>query len=63
MDFELTDVIISSYQTGGSGDDMPIESMSLNFAKVAQKFYSQDDTGNLVASGEGKYDQQMATTK
>lgn len=62
-DFELTDVVISSYQTGGSGDDMPIESMSLNFAKVAQKFYSQDDTGNLVASGEGKYDQQLATTK
>jgi type VI secretion system secreted protein Hcp len=60
---ELTDVVISSYQTGGSGDDMPIESMSLNFAKVAQKFFSQDDKGNLVASGEGTYDQLKAVTK
>ena len=34
---ELEDVVISSYQTGGSGDDMPIESMTLNFSKVTQK--------------------------
>lgn len=61
LEFELTDVIISSYQTGGSGDEMPIESMSLNFAKVVQSSYAQDDKGSTKAGPKGTYDQQKAT--
>ena len=38
MTIELTDVIISTYQTGGSGDDKPIDSMGLNFGKVTQNY-------------------------
>ncbi len=59
----MTDVIISSYQTGGSGDDMPIESMSLNFAKVEQEYFAQDDKGITKSGGKGVWDQQKATTK
>jgi type VI secretion system secreted protein Hcp len=59
----LTDVVVSSYQTGGSGDDMPIESMSLNFAKVDQEYFAQDDKGITKSAAKGTWDQQKATTK
>lgn len=63
LELTLTDVIISSYQTGGSGDDMPIESMSLNFAKVKSEFFTQDDKGAAESAGVGTWDQAKATTK
>src|SRR5689334_1233144 len=35
MKIKLTDILISSYQAGGShGDDTPMESITLNFAKI-----------------------------
>jgi len=57
LEIILTDVVISSYQTGGSGDEMPIESMGLNFAKVEEKYYSQDDTGGVTEAGTGVWNQ------
>lgn len=61
MTYTLTDVVVSSYQSGGSGDDMPIESMSLNFAKIEFEFFVQDDKGVTTSAGVGKWDQQKAT--
>jgi len=61
LEIKLTDVVISSYQTGGSGDDMPIESMSLNFAKIEQNYTGQSDTGATGADGSGSFDQQTKT--
>ncbi len=63
LEITLTDVLISSYQTGGSGDDMPVESMSLNFAKIDQKYFAQDDKGATKEAGTGTYDQSKAVTK
>jgi type VI secretion system secreted protein Hcp len=63
LEIEMEDVIISSYQTGGSGDDMPVESMSLNFAKVTQKFYTQDDKGVTKLAASATYDQATATAE
>jgi type VI secretion system secreted protein Hcp len=60
LEITLTDVVVSSYQTGGSGDDMPIESMSLNFAKVKQEYFKQDDKGVATSAGVGKWNQQTA---
>jgi len=34
LKIKLTDVLISSYQTGGGGNDVPTDQVSLNFAKV-----------------------------
>jgi len=62
MTIELEDVLVSSYQTGGSGDDMPIESISLNFGKVTQKYLEQDDTGQTVEKGTGTWNQLTAQT-
>ncbi|HET8654036.1 MAG TPA: type VI secretion system tube protein Hcp [Longimicrobiaceae bacterium] len=60
LEITLTDVVISSYQTGGSGDDVPIESMTLNFAKVKQEYFVQDDLGAVVSAGSGSWDQATA---
>ncbi|MCW5966170.1 MAG: type VI secretion system tube protein Hcp [Bryobacterales bacterium] len=57
LEITLTDVIVSSYQTGGSGDDMPIESMSLNFAKVKEEYFKQDDKGVTTSAAVGSYNQ------
>ncbi|MEM7694019.1 MAG: type VI secretion system tube protein Hcp [Pseudomonadota bacterium] len=47
MKFKLTDILISSYQTGGSGgDDRVTESISLNFAKVEFEYASQKHDGS-----------------
>jgi len=59
----MTDVVISSYQTGGSGDDKPIESMTLNFAKIEQEYFKQDDKGVVTSAAKGTWDQQKATSK
>lgn len=54
---KFTDVLISSYQTGGSqGDEIPIESVSFNFAKIEYEYYEQDDKGNVKLAGNAKYD-------
>ncbi|MEM9220868.1 MAG: type VI secretion system tube protein Hcp [Pseudomonadota bacterium] len=48
MKIKLTDVLISSYQTGGSGSDERItESVSLNFAKIEYQYFSQSQTGDV----------------
>jgi type VI secretion system secreted protein Hcp len=47
----FTDLLVSSYQTGGSdgGDNIPMETISLNFSKVEMKYNEQANTG----SGKG----------
>ena len=45
---KMTDVLISSYQTGGSsGQDRPTESISMAFAKVEFSYRPQNDKGQL----------------
>jgi type VI secretion system secreted protein Hcp len=58
LEITLTDVVISSYQTGGSGDDIAIESASFNFAKVKLEYFSQNDQGITKSAGSGQYNQQ-----
>ena len=46
----LTEILISSYQTGGSADDdaVPVDSVSLNFAKIDFEYQQQNDRGDPV---------------
>ncbi len=45
--FKMTDVIITSVQTGGSGGDEQItETITLNFAKVRYEYQPQKDDGS-----------------
>jgi type VI secretion system secreted protein Hcp len=44
----LTDVLISSYQTGGAGDSVPTDQFSLNFAKIEYNGNTFDSRGGGV---------------
>ncbi len=50
--YKFTDVLVSSYQTGGSGhgDIMPTDQISLNFAKIEIEYKEQDQKGTLKGS-------------
>jgi type VI secretion system secreted protein Hcp len=41
----MTDVLVSSFQDGGGGGDVPIEQISLSFSTVALEFTPQSPTG------------------
>src|SRR5215471_5267186 len=45
----FTDLLVSSYQISGSGhgDTIPIDQISLNFAKIEWNYQMQDDKGNV----------------
>jgi type VI secretion system secreted protein Hcp len=48
----MTDVLVTSYQTGGSGgEDKLTENVSLNFAKVKKEYKAQNADGSAGATG------------
>lgn len=56
----LTDVLVSSYSTGGSsGEDIPTESISLNFAQIKMTYLEQDEKGSAGAATEFGWDLKM----
>jgi type VI secretion system secreted protein Hcp len=51
LTFKFHDVLVSSYQTGGSeGGDAVIDSVSLNFAKIEVEYKPQKPDGSLGGS-------------
>jgi type VI secretion system secreted protein Hcp len=53
----LSDVFISSYQAGGSGGgNLPMEQLSLNYAKILQEYKEQKPDGSLGGSVKLGYD-------
>ena len=58
LTFKFHDVLVSSYQTGGSegGDDLPIEQVSFNFAKIEVEYKPQKPDGSLGTGVFFKYD-------
>lgn len=55
----FTDVLISSYQSGGSGgggDERPLDQVSLNFSKVEVEYSPQNEKGTLEAAVKAGYD-------
>ncbi len=52
------DLLISSYQTGGSdaGDGLPIESISFNYSKMDLEYFVQDAKGVTKSAGKNGYD-------
>jgi len=43
---ELRDVIVTSYQTGGSGGSVPVDSFSLNFSRISVEYTEQKPDGS-----------------
>ena len=54
----LTDVLVSSYQTGGSdgSNSMPTDQFSLNFTKIELAYKAQKKDGSLDAAVKSGYD-------
>ena len=48
----MTDVLISSYTTGSSGNELPHESCSINFSQVQMEYFVQDEKGALKSTGK-----------
>ena len=57
LTIKMTDVIVSSYQTGGSeGGDVPFDQVSLNFAKIEVDFKRQKADGTLGPGAKFGFD-------
>lgn len=55
---KFSDILVSSFQTGGSGggDELPTESISLNFAKMEMEYKEQKADGSLSGGIKAGYD-------
>jgi len=64
MTIKLTDVLISSVQSGGTGGghDIPIEQVSLNFGKIEIDYKQQKQDGTLGAGVKGGWDIKQSKT-
>lgn len=53
---KFTDVLVSSYQTGGTVDVIPMDQISLAFAKVEMEYRPQKPDGSLDAPVKAGWD-------
>jgi type VI secretion system secreted protein Hcp len=57
MKVKFSDLLISSFQTGGSqGDVVPVDQITFNFAKIEYEYYPQKKDGTLDAKVPVWYD-------
>jgi type VI secretion system secreted protein Hcp len=58
LKYTFTDLLVSSYQTGGSssGDEIPMDSISLNYSKVEYEYREQQADGTLMGPVKAGYD-------
>jgi len=58
LKYTFSDVLISSYQTGGSsaGDEIPTESVSLNYTKMELEYKAQKEDGTLEGGIKAGWD-------
>ncbi len=58
MKVEMCDLLVSSFQTGGSGhgDARPVDQVSLNFAKIEIEYKEQKPDGTLGGAVKAGYD-------
>jgi type VI secretion system secreted protein Hcp len=57
MNIKFSDLLISSYQTGGSnGDVIPMDQISFNFSKIEHEYKPQKADGTLDSPVKAGYD-------
>ncbi len=58
MKIKFYDLLVSSYQTGGSstGDEIPMDQISLNYAKIEYAYQEQQIDGTLGGPIKAGYD-------
>jgi type VI secretion system secreted protein Hcp len=53
---KLTDLLVSSLQNTGHGNEAPMEQLSMNFAKIEFEYYPQKADGTLGGVSKAGYD-------
>jgi len=55
---KFTDLLVSSFQTGGSsqGDEIPMEQISMNYAKIEFEYKEQNPDGTLKGPVKAGFD-------
>jgi type VI secretion system secreted protein Hcp len=53
---KLTDVVVTSYQTGGTDDTLPMDQISLAFSKIEMEFRPQNSDGTPDAPVRAGWD-------
>lgn len=56
LEIRMEDVLVSSFQQGGSADNYPTESVSMNFSKMVFTYYPVNPDGSLGAPVSGGWD-------
>ena len=57
MKIKFSDCLVSSFQTGGSaGDIIPVDQISVNFAKIEYEYKEQKPDGSLGGAIKAGYD-------
>jgi|SRR5215207_5324192 len=56
LTFSLSDVLVSSYQTGGTEAEPPVDAVSLNFAKIQIEYKQIQQGGKLGGSSKAGWD-------
>jgi type VI secretion system secreted protein Hcp len=58
LTFTFLDVLVSSYQNGGTEASglVPLDQVSLRYAKIEVEYKTQKPDGSLVVAGQFKYD-------
>jgi type VI secretion system secreted protein Hcp len=56
LKIEMADLLVSSYQTGGHGDIVPTDQISLNFSKIEIEYKEQKADGTLGGAVKTGYD-------
>ena len=58
MKIKFSDLLVSSYQTGGSStsDEIPMDQISLNYAKIEYEYRQQQPDGTLGGPVKAGYD-------
>jgi type VI secretion system secreted protein Hcp len=54
--YKFYDLLISSYQVSGGGDETATDQVSFNFAKFEMEYRQQKPDGSLTPAGQFKYD-------
>ena len=62
LEVTMNDVLISSYQTGGSGaGEVPMDQISLNYSKMDVDYLAQDEKGITKSAGKKWWDMKTNT--
>ncbi len=63
LTIKFTDLLVSSFQTGGSqGDEVPTDSIALNFSKIEYSYSPQKADGTLGTAIPAGYDLKTGVT-